>query len=100
MKDKRIGTIVEANAAKTLSANANTARLHKVIVHTALAGTLTIAGFLNAASTPAAANFVLPVGFVGVYDFGGIINEAGSLIVTPASATDNGRIMIVWEPFE
>ena len=99
MGEKRIGTIIEANAAKTIAAGAMSARLHAIIVHTALAGTCTIAGFLNAASTPAAANFVLPIGFVGTMTFGGITNDAGSLIITNSSATDNARVMVVWEPF-
>jgi hypothetical protein len=67
-----------------------------IIVHTALAGTLTITGFLDDAGV--AANVVLPIGFVGGWGLGNAAYAASGLTLQKSSATDNGRIVIDWRP--
>lgn len=77
------------------SAGADDTLLLRVIIHTALTGTLTLAGFED--DDGAAQSFVMPAGTVaGVYDFGGILNTAGTLQATLSSASDNNNVMIVW----
>ena len=77
-----------------LSSGANDTLVHRIVIHTALAGTLTIAGFLD--SDNAAKSFVFPIGTVaGTYEFG-VINNGGTCQATLSSATDYDRVLIVW----
>lgn len=76
------------------SSGANDTLIHRIIIHTALAGTLTIDGFED--SDGAAKSFVFPVATpAGVYEIGAI-NNAGACQATMSSATDYDRIMIIW----
>lgn len=79
------------------STAANDTHLKRIIINTALAGTVTIAGFEDTAG--AAQNFVLPIGLAaGSYEFGDILNTKGALTITMSSATDNNRVMVVTRP--
>jgi len=83
------------------SSAAGDVRVHAIVVHTALAGTLTIAGFnkRNSGGTIAAANFVLPVALAaGVYPLGDVVNDAGACTAALSSATDDERVAIIWQP--
>lgn len=76
------------------SSGANDTLIHRIIIHTALAGTLTIAGFTD--SDGAAKSYVFPIATpAGSYEIGGI-NSAGTCQATLSSATDYDRVMIVW----
>lgn len=69
--------------------------LRRVIFHTALAGTVTIAGFQDEGGN--ATNYVFPVAMAaGSYEFGDVLNDKAALTVTLSSATDYDKVMIVW----
>jgi hypothetical protein len=79
------------------SVTANDTHLMRIIITTALVGTLTIAGFADTAGV--AQNFVLPIGTpAGVYEYGAALNTAGQLLTTLSSATDNNRVMVQTRP--
>lgn len=76
---------------------ANDTHLMRITIHTALAGTLTIAGFADTAA--AAQNFVYPIATpAGVYEFGHALNTAGQLIMTLSNAADNNKVMVQTRP--
>jgi hypothetical protein len=72
------------------------ARLKSVYVSAALIGTLTISGFKDEAG--ANANVVLPVGFVGTLDFHDSLVENGSLTAQKSSASDDGKVTVIFAP--
>jgi hypothetical protein len=76
------------------STAANDTHLIRIVIHTALAGTVTIAGFEDTAG--AAQNFVLPASLAaGSYEFGHALNTKGQLTMQMSSATDNNRVMVI-----
>lgn len=82
--------------AQAISAGAP-AFLMGIHIHTALAGTLTIAGLTNLAGT--ATDWVLPIGAVGtILSSGNARRCETALSATLSSATDYGRVMIDWRP--
>lgn len=89
-------TMLDAGTgAQAVSAGAP-AHLQGIMIHTALAGTLTITGMTNVSDS--ATDFVLPIGTVaGFYDFKGARCET-ALSVTKSSASDDGAIAVMWRP--
>lgn len=89
-------TILSATSAVTINGGvAADTLLRRIIIHTALAGTLTIAGFQDEAAS--AKSFVFPIGTpAGSYEFGDVLNIKGALTFTLSSATDDDRVMVVW----
>ena len=89
-------TIINKTALTVLASLANTAVLHGIWIHTALAGTVTVGGFADDAGL--AQNFVLPIATpAGLYSFPrGLINSAGALTVQLSSATDQLRVSALW----
>lgn len=89
-------TIINTTAAITINSGvAGDTLLRKIVIGTALAGTLTITGFQD--STGTAQSLVLPIATpAGSYDFGDALNEKGALTLTLSSATDANRVMAVW----
>lgn len=90
------GTLLTGAAPIIIGGGAvNDTQLDKIIIHTALVGTVTIAGFLDSDDVPA--SYILPIGLAaGVYDFGGVKNAAGALTFTLSSPTDYDRVMVKW----
>lgn len=81
------------------STGANDTLLRGIHIHTALAGTCTIAGFQDQGGS--AVNIVLPIGTVGWIPFYDSINDKGQLTITLSSATDyttNKSVMVVYIP--
>jgi len=77
------------------SAAANDRHLQGIMIGTALAGTLTIAGFED--SDAAAASMILPIGTVAGYlDFHDALNSAGALTMTLSAAGDDNDVMVFW----
>lgn len=77
------------------SSSANDTLLHKIIIGTALVGTLTIDGFEDDGGS--AKSFVFPAGTpTGVYDMGDLLNTVGTLQATLSSASDDNDVIIVW----
>lgn len=90
-------TLVAGTAAQNIGTGGTTPIYFMgVIVHTALAGTLTIVGFTDTAG--AAASVVLPIGFVGAWGVGNAARCETGCTVTKSSAVDDGRIVIDWRP--
>ncbi len=88
------GSVVSAGiTAKTISAAP--AHFAGVWIHTALVGTFTVTCLTDEAGT--AANWVLPVGTVGLLAAPFSRCET-SLTVQKSSATDDGRIIVFWRP--
>lgn len=89
-------TIISTTSAVTINGGiASDTLLRRIIIGTALAGTLTIAGFQDEAG--AAKSLVLPIATpAGSYEFGDALNEKGALTLTLSSATDDDRVMVVW----
>lgn len=75
---------------------ANNVHLMGIYIHTALAGTLAIAGFADSDGTPQ--TFTIPAGAVGEFDFKGAINAAGALTMTASNAADDNKIAVLWRP--
>lgn len=89
--------IISATAAQTIGGGqAGDTHLQRIIVHTALAGTCVITGFYDTAGV--AQSYTIPVGFVGVLDFGGALNEAGALVITCSTAGDDNKVAVLWSP--
>lgn len=88
-----LNTVITAQA---VSAGAP-AFLMGIQIHTALAGTLTIAGFANVAGT--ATPLVLPIGSVGsVLPPGNARRCETAIVATLSSALDYDRVVIDWRP--
>lgn len=67
-----------------------------IMIHTALTGTCSIAGFEDDAGNAQA--YVLPAGSVGFKDFCGAINSKGALTVTCSNAGDDNLVAVLWRP--
>lgn len=91
-------TVLQTTAAPvTIGAGAaNDTHLIGIHIHTALAGTLTIAGLLDDAG--AARNYVLPIGTVGHIPFYAALNAAGALQMTLSAAGDAAKCLVEWRP--
>lgn len=76
------------------SGSASDRMLFKLRVTAVLAGTITIAGFLDQANAPL--SYVLPVGFVGEVDFGGARNAGGALTIQLSAAGDQGKAVATY----
>ena len=89
-------TIIGATGANVINGGAvSDTLLRRIVIHTALAGTVTIAGFQDEGGN--ATSFVLPVALpAGSYEFGDILNDKDALSITLSSATDYDRVMVVW----
>lgn len=89
-------TIIGAAGANVINGGAvSDTLLRRIVIHTALAGTVTIAGFQDEGGN--ATSFVLPVALpAGSYEFGDILNDKAALSITLSSATDYDRVMVVW----
>lgn len=74
------------------SAAAADVRLVAINIVKALTGTVTITGFKDQAGV--AASIVIPAGGVGLYDFGGILNDAGQLTVALNNAADVNNVIV------
>lgn len=73
---------------------ANDTHLIGIHIHTALAGTLTVSGFLDDAGV--ARGYVYPIGTVGHIPCYGQQNIAGALRFTLSSGTDAARVKVDW----
>lgn len=90
-------SIISKTTAVTIGAGAaNDTHLMGIYIHTALTGTLAIAGFAD--SDGAAQTFTIPAGAVGEFDFKGAINAAGALAMTASNAGDDNKIAVLWRP--
>ena len=90
-------SIISKTTAVTIGAGAaNDTHLMGIYIHTALTGTLAIAGFAD--SDGAAQTFTIPAGAVGAFDFKGTINAAGALTMTASNAGDDNKIAVFWRP--
>lgn len=89
-------TIISTTSAVTIGGGvASDTLLRRIIIGTALAGTLTITGFQD--ETGAAKSLVLPIATpAGSYEFGDVLNEKGALTITLSSATDDDDVMVIW----
>ena len=85
------GVVVSAGTtSKTISSEPGV--LERIVVNAALAGTFTITGLRDEAGN--ALNYVLPVSLpAGEYEIGA---EFLSLSVQKSSASDDGKILLVW----
>lgn len=69
--------------------------IQRITVTKALTGTLTLVGFKDTQSTPAAINLVIPIGFVGMIEFDDTQLDGG-LTAQKSSASDDGLIYITY----
>jgi hypothetical protein len=87
-----IAVVLSAGTGSKSIFGAQPVYLNRVIVNAALVGTLTITGLKDDAGT--AANYVVPVGYVGVLDFAD--SYCAALSVQKSSASDDGKIVLFY----
>lgn len=71
--------------------------LHGLFISAALTGTCVITGFSDSAG--GAASITLPAGATaGFKDFGGMVNDQGSLTITCSNALDDNLVTAIFVP--
>lgn len=90
--------LADGTSAQNIGAGGTTPiYLMGVYIHTALAGTLTITGFVD--PTGAAASLVIPVGAVGwAIQPGNARRLESGCTMTKSSASDDDKILVDWRP--
>ncbi len=90
--------LADGTSAQNIGAGGTTPiYLMGVYIHTALAGTLTITGFVDPTGT--AASLVIPVGAVGwAIQPGNARRLESGCTMTKSSASDDDKILVDWRP--
>lgn len=93
------GVVIDGTAAVTIGGGAaNDTFLYKIKILANFTGNLTIAGFnKKSSSTTAAKTITLTTPTAGDYDFSGILNEAGALVITASNAADDELAMVFYK---
>ena len=96
-KNECNATVLSTTAAVTIGGGAaDDTYLLGVHIHTALAGTCVIAGFVD--ESGAAKSYTLPATTVGHVPMYAARNLAGALTVTCGTAGDDDKVMVLWRP--
>lgn len=88
----RCANLADGTGALQISAVTKSGNIQRIISTVALAGTLTVTGFVDQAGVTK--SLVIPIGFVGTLELG--TPFTGGFTAQKSSASDNGKVVITW----